>query len=149
MKKITLRKGRYAIVDDQDYDRVSKHHWCFTGAPNGSQCRTKIDGKFVALHRFIALAPARRPMRFKNKNPLDCRRRNLLLPRGRYRGVRRSRYHGQHPWEAAYVGWSEGRPVNHYIGSAATEEEAARLYDKFMVTLKGDKALLNFPGEKP
>lgn len=50
MKEIKISKhGFVTKIDDEDYVRVSEHNWSFSSG----YAKTKIDGKFVQLHRFL------------------------------------------------------------------------------------------------
>jgi len=60
----------------------------------------------------------------------------------RYRGVAIHRLTGR--WEAHI--WKSGKQI--YLGSFASEEKAARIYDQAALKLKGTSAQLNFPIEE-
>ncbi|HEV2761733.1 MAG TPA: LAGLIDADG family homing endonuclease, partial [Pyrinomonadaceae bacterium] len=59
----------------------------------------------------------------------------------RYRGVTCKKSRAVHRWQAGVV--RDGKW--HYLGSYATEEEAALVYDRAVYDLRGPKAVLNFP----
>lgn len=72
MKKITLKGGQVALIDDKYYDLVKGDTWFMLGK-KGVASR---DGKqIILLHNMIA--PFDR-VSFKNGNKLDCRRENLI-----------------------------------------------------------------------
>lgn len=60
----------------------------------------------------------------------------------KYRGVTKIKRSGK--WQASY---RHGNKLL-YLGTYDTAEEAARAYDRTVNELKGDKAILNFPGEE-
>ncbi len=84
MKKIPLSKGMYAIVDDDDFDRISKHKWhiqsdtMLYAVRKGSRDE---HGKRIRyqMHREVISAPAGIFVDHISGNPLDNRRCNLRL----------------------------------------------------------------------
>lgn len=50
MNEIKLKKGGIAYVDDDDFDRVTKHTWY---VERNGYIRTRVDGKLVSMHRFV------------------------------------------------------------------------------------------------
>ena len=83
MRKVRLTKGYFAIVDNQDYSRVSKHKWQAVESKYTTYAYTSFRGNGkqfkVALHRFILGEEVASGMvvDHKNKNGLDNRRRNI------------------------------------------------------------------------
>ena len=79
MKKIKLSKGKYALVDDKDYDQLSKVSWHFNDlyATRGLVSDGKL--KTIYLHRFIANTPKGMETDHINQNKLDNRRENLRI----------------------------------------------------------------------
>lgn len=147
-KKIPLPNGKFAIVDDEDYERVSAFNWHTARKSNGHSDYAVSN---VKMHRLIMDAPKGFMVDHINHDTLDNRKANLRLctnaqnqqnthSRGgssRYRGVsfikRRQRWHGQFMYE--------GR--SYFCGSWATEEEAARAVDKKRKEVCGEFANLN------
>ena len=72
MKKIKLTQGKYALVDDKDFSRISKHTWHYTSHGYAY----KDD---VSMHRFILNAPKGKQVDHKNMNGLDNQRKNLRI----------------------------------------------------------------------
>jgi hypothetical protein len=78
MKEIPLSKGTVALVDDGDFDILSKFKW-YHHSSNRGYARGKIDGKWTYMHRFITDAPAGSNVDHINRNTLDNRRLNLRI----------------------------------------------------------------------
>jgi hypothetical protein len=80
MKKIPLTQGRFAIVDREDFSRLSKFKWCAALAD-------PFTGRFVAvrrqagrnlyMHHEILPMRAESEIDHRNLDGLDNRRRNL------------------------------------------------------------------------
>lgn len=57
MKQIPITQGQVALVDDEDYERVSKYKWQAGWRPNICSWYAVADGNLY-LHRFIMDAKA-------------------------------------------------------------------------------------------
>lgn len=82
--EVQLTRGMVALVDDEDFERVSQHKWA--ASPNGNRWygQTNVkrpDGSHTTmrLHRFVLrLPPGRLPeVDHENHDGLDCRKENL------------------------------------------------------------------------
>lgn len=78
MKKIELTKGKYTLIDSNDFDLVSKYKWYCSSM--GYATRTQlVNGKRkeILLHRFLIGMDNKNEVDHINRNPLDNRRKNL------------------------------------------------------------------------
>src|SRR6266404_7885280 len=138
MREIKLTKGYTALVDDDDYDRVSEFKWCVNVtrhsdkvyAMTGSGCSRKT------LHRFILnLGPSTPFVDHINGEGLDCQKSNLrIATQSQNQGNRRkqsalvsSRYKGV-SWAKRESKWRAVIQHTH-LGLFASEKEAAMAYD--------------------
>lgn len=156
MKKIPLTQGKFAIVDDADYERLSKWKWRadFKGyAVRERRLRDGVGGRTIRMHREIMEPAEGLQVEHINGDKADNRRENLRVctraenARNRrknvnnttgFKGVRRhSRQNGPRLWVA--------QVDLVYLGCYATAEEAARAYDEAALKLHGEFAQLNFP----
>lgn len=81
MKKIKLTKGKFAIVDDEDYDELSKFKWYLS---SGYAIRKAKNGEDrprsnVCMHRVIMKTPIGYETDHINHDRLDNRRCNLRV----------------------------------------------------------------------
>lgn len=80
MKEIPLTKGAVAIVDDEDYERISEHSWAIN--PMGGYAvrkgnKNRGEPRTIQMHREILQAPAGLQIDHINGNTLDNRKENL------------------------------------------------------------------------
>ena len=154
---IKLSFNRVAIVDAEDYDRLSKYRWCTVKGSRTCYAKTfHLSGAILSMHRMVANAPKGLFVDHINHNGLDNRRRNLRVctyienqRNKRPKPGCTSEYKGVH--------WCKGRNkfrANIYLNRKAihlgyfkNEIEAARAYDKKAKELFGEFAYLNFPAE--
>lgn len=155
IRHIPLTKGRYAIIDAADFDRVARFNWCASVSGNRAYAYGWMNGRRVSLHRFLANAPQGMVVDHIDHNGLNDRRSNLRIctvrqnlynsrPWGkssRFKGVCWNRHAKR--WVACI--WLHGR--NQYLGQFTDEIEAARAYDRKAYELFGKYAYLNFPEE--
>ncbi len=135
---ITLTQGKKAIVDDEDYEWLSKHKWNFHRYPK------RRDGKEgLLMHRAIMKPPDGYEVDHINRNTLDNRRSNLRIVsrkqnadnRGMFKnntsGVKGVSIH-KGKYQASYR--HNGKLI--YIGRYGTIEEAKQAYEttKFHLT---------------
>jgi len=86
VKKIKLTQGMVAIVDDDDYERVSKYKWHYRRYDRTAQRELRLKKKriHICLHHEILetnshLVQRKRRIKFHNNNKLDCRKKNLAF----------------------------------------------------------------------
>ena len=145
MKKIPLTQGKYALVDDQDYDRlVAEGSWHF------DRYAKRVNKRVVTyMHRVVMGSPVDEQVDHINGDKLDNRRCNLRVctcsenlanrhvSRNKYRGVSWDKRRGK--WKAV-LGFHYSRID---IGRFDTQEEAAEAYNLVARQLFGEYARLN------
>lgn len=79
MKLIPLTQGKFAKVDDEDFERFGKFNWHASHAPeiNSHYAQRRINGKTSFLHREIMGNPSGLKVDHINHDTLDCQRHNL------------------------------------------------------------------------
>lgn len=87
MKMITLTQGKYAKVDDADFDALNQHNWqaTFQGGRWYAVRQETRRGKRrnIRLHRAVIDVPPFVPVAFEDGDSLNCQRANLSLSRKR------------------------------------------------------------------
>jgi len=159
-RRIALTQGKYAIVDVEDYERVSQYKWHIRRSNRSSTyyaARTvfvsKYNRKLVSMHRFIMNAPDGLEVDHINGDGFDNRKANIRLATNsqnsrnkpkrrntklsRYKGVKRN---GSGRWHAV-INYERKRI---YLGTFETEEDAARAYDAAARKYHKEFARLNF-----
>jgi hypothetical protein len=168
MKKIKLTQDQWALVDDEDYDRLNEHRWCAQKhvtkkfyATRSSPTDSNGKRNKIHMHRVITNAPKGKQVDHINGNPLDNRKENLRvctnsenqMNRGK-QGNNKSGYKGiRHMKDKRMINelskpWQAKIQLNRkkiHLGMYKTKEEAARAYDKKAIELFGEFAQLNFP----
>jgi len=158
-RSIPLTQGKFAIVDEDDFEKLSPFKWHAYRRKGKTNYYARRgfwkDGKWtvVAMQNVICPPPKGKLVDHKNGNSLDNRKSNLrlcttsqnaqnkrkMLKKGTsiYKGVYRSR----NRW-AAHIGARENR---RYLGRFDNEMDAALAYDEVARQRFGEFALVNFP----
>ncbi len=152
MKEIPLTQGKFAIVDDKDYDWLSKWKWCYN---SGYAVRMSpgVNGKQrkILMHREILQTLKGTETDHINGDRLDNRRYNLrvcthsqnMMNQRKTRGC--SRFKGVH-WHKAHKKWHakiKKERKNQHIGYFDVEDNAALAYNEAATELFGEFASLN------
>lgn len=156
---IALTRGKFALVDAQDAERVQAiNWWCIPPSATSKSWYAMAEprkGFVITMHRFVMDAPADKQVDHRNMDGLDNRRSNLRLatqqqnicntglPRHNtsgYKGVTRKRTGGGKVWKAQ-IGVAGGMT---HLGSFHTSHEAARAYDIAARQHFGEFAQTNF-----
>lgn len=154
---IPLTQGYSTIIDEEDFERVSKHSRCVQQYKNKSKCKKiyakcSIRGTQVTLHRFILNSPRGSLVDHINGDSLDNRKDNLRYtdkkgnaanrPKDRlknatsiYKGVS---YNGG-KWHCKIQ--VSGEAI--YLGGFSTEVAAAEAYNKAALEYFGEFCYLN------
>ncbi len=74
MKKIRLTQGKYALVDEEDFEYLSKFKWWYT--TRGYAVREEKK-KVIFMHRIINKTPKSMDTDHINRNKLDNTKENL------------------------------------------------------------------------
>lgn len=148
MKEIPLggKKGKdkYALVDDEDYELVSRFKWHLHSPRHLEYARASLNkGVNVLMHRL--LLPGYPLIDHKDGNGLNNQRYNIR-PATRAQNNRNRRK--VNPGSSKFKGvcWSKTFNcwvVNIKLGDFQDEIEAARAYDQAAVKLFGEFASIN------
>lgn len=161
MKKIPLTQGKYALVDDADYEWLSQWRWRVHNKPDGqiyARTSIKINNKWttVFMHRLIMKPHPHLEVDHINRNGLDNRRENLRICTRRqnlFNAIGKikstSKYKGV-SWSSGRKKWcvsifANGRAIN--LGRYNNEIEAAKVYDQAAKKYFGEYARINIQGE--
>lgn len=153
MKSILLSKGQSAIVDDEDFESLSKRKWCALTSGKSFYAVRHHGEKFVYMHREIMATPKGMDTDHINGDKLDNRRSNLRAvlhaqnTRGYHnRKVKSSKFRGVQ-WQKNASKWMARVKFNTkgiYLGLFTSEIDAARAYDRKASELGFSKEALNF-----
>lgn len=157
MKKIKLANtNKYALIDDCDFESVSKFKWHLDRGRNGRKAdyawRSESGGKKFYMHREIMGATTEQTIDHISNNKLDNRRSNLRFctrsenqfnkglsknNTSGFKGVCFKKREGK---------WSAKIASNHKrydLGLFNTAEDAARAYNEAAKKYHGEFARLN------
>ena len=157
MKEIGLSKtgkkykGLYkAIVDDEDFERVSQRSWSVHKDGNKTYAKGKVDGKNIKLHRF--LVDFKENVDHKDGDWLNNCRSNLRPVTQAQNNMNQRPQKGRSSvFKGVYYfkrdkNWRARVMINRkyvHIGNFKVESEAAEAYNKKAKELFGEYAYLN------
>lgn len=146
MKTIALTQGKVAIVDDEDFEELSKYKWCYSSC--GYAKRTL---KNIRMHKVIMNA-GDRWVDHINGDRLDNRKENLRFcnkienQRNRKLGKNNTSGYKGLLWREKRNRWEVYISINKkqtYIGMFKEKKDAAEAYNKAAKIYYGDFAKLN------
>ena len=157
MIEIPITKGAIALIDDEDYEKIKNHSWCWHG--DGYAARGYHQNGRIVIekmhHVIIGKAPKGMVVDHINGNKLDNRRCNLRFvtiqqnafnsEKKTYNRQVSSQYKGVY-WRRNRNKWTSYITVNgkkHYLGLFVNEKDAAEAYNKAAKRLHGEYAKLN------
>ena len=159
-RRIPLTQGKYALVDPEDFERLSKHKWHANKAKNTYYAVRRVHvgfnkWKHILMHREILRPPAHLYIDHINHHGYDNRKANLRTatpmqnaynrvhfrknPSSKYKGV--SFKKRTKKWEVQIHYDRKSK----FIGSFNNEIEAAKAYDEAAIKYHKEFAVLNFP----
>lgn len=154
MKTIPLNGDAVALVDDADYEAMSKFRWRLNEQGHHQYAVAHIDGKTVSMHRLIMNTPEGMETDHVNGCGIDNRRCNLrtcTTQQNQYNRPRKRK--GNCPFKGVYYREDEGHYVAHisidgkleYLGYFDDPVQAAMAHDEMAIKHHGEFARLNFP----
>ena len=160
-RRIPLSRGKYAIVDPEDYERLSKYKWHIVGGASTYYAARNTGQRIgekrivIKMHREILRVPDGMFVDHINHNGLNNRKANLRHAtqaqnarnrRKGHRGNFHSKYKGL-TWYRREKRWAVRIMVDcksKFIGYFDNEIDAAKAYDQAAMKYHGEFASLNF-----
>ena len=151
--------GNFALIDEEDYERVSQYHWTISKSEYTFYAVVRLPSprakpEMLIMHRFIMDAPDDIEVDHQDRNGLNNVRTNLRLAtraqnmaNGRLRRTNTSGYRGV-TFHKQTGKWSASIRANgecYGLGLYDTREEAAQAYDTAARHHFGAFASCNFP----
>lgn len=155
MKKIKLvNKDLFLLVDDEDFDFLSQYRWYSQVGKGTFYAHTKIDNKWVYVHRLLAKTPigmftdhidgnglnnCKSNLRIVSVRENNLNRKMNVNSQHKYKGV--WKINGKQRWIAVIYALNRKRAT--YLGTFNDEIDAAKAYDVAAKKYFGEFAKLN------
>jgi hypothetical protein len=157
--QIPLSCGGFATISVQDQPVIDAWRWSWTIDSRGYVAsRKSVDGrqKWVRLHSLLCGASRDVMVDHRDGNKLNNTRSNLRYATNSQNQANRGPTKHSSPFKGVHVQPKTGRAearvvcrgVHYYLGTFATQEEAAKTYDSKAIELFGEFARRNFPREQ-
>jgi len=156
MKEIQLTQGKTAVIDDEDFQLISKWKWRVVKKKSDQTCyamrRTKENGKHIAvtMHRAIMNPPKGAPIDHIDGDGLNNRRSNLRVCthaqncwNRKHNSNAKNRFKGVYKKGTRWESFITTNRQKVYLGSFETDLEAALAYNIAATKYFGDFAKLN------
>lgn len=155
--ELTLSNGMVSLISEGDASTLGMYRWHMSKPKSSvtqyAKARVTHHRLSVLMHRVILCFPLmdvdhinrdgldnrRENLRLCSRQQNACNRRLIEVKTSKYRGV----YKDRNKWRAQVK--QNGCLVS--LGSFVDEVDAALRYDKFVKSLRGEFAVLNFPFE--
>jgi hypothetical protein len=150
MKKIKLTQGKFALVDDDDFDYLNQWKWYAHKNGYVFYAGRALGGKSIKMHRTILNNPVGMEVDHRNGNGLDNQRKNLRVAtrtqnhanvaklKNNTSGFKGVSYNKASKKFHAYI--RTGGKNSKTIGYFETAEEASFAYKKAAVEIFGEFA---------
>lgn len=157
MKLIPLTQGKFAMVDDADYDEISKHNWYTHGSRHTFYAYRKTSGsranrKSLIMHRvLLGVTDSTIHIDHRDGNGLNNQRSNIRVATASQNMANRRKIGGVSKHLGVYYNkvakkWASAvskNNVKYRLGYFDNENDAAIAYNKKAIELHGDFAKLN------
>lgn len=153
MKLLTLTQGKFAQVDDEDYEWLSQWKWYYSGeyaVRNSSKLLGKR--KILYMHREIMQAAVGVEIDHADMDTLNNQRHNLRVSthaqnqeNGRIYKTNTSGYKGV-SWHKRDKVWSAAISVDNrqvFLGNFVNKEDAVKAYNAAALKFHGEFARIN------
>jgi hypothetical protein len=162
-KRIELTQGKFAFVDDEDFDRVNQFNWCAIQNRGNWYAHRRVTtnrgrGMIQSLHRAILTVPDGMVIDHIDGDGLNCTKENLRIcsPQENAQNKRKpstntSGYKGVTRARGTHHRWKAQIKVNQkeiHIGSFPDVISAARAYNAAATKYFGEYARLNIITEE-
>ncbi len=155
MQIISLTKDQVALVDDDDFERLSQYEWAaIKSSTSHTYYATTYGGagRALSMHRLIMDAPDGVQVDHKDGNGLNNTKANLRFATHaenmRNRRLSRSNKVGlkgvsRQKNAATFRAQIKFEGVRHHLGNFRDAQDAARAYNKAALRLHGEFARIN------
>lgn len=151
MKKIKLTRGKYAIVDDEDFEWLNQWKWYCSGYEYVVRSETGVKSNLrqnIFLHRILMNTPKGMETDHINGNKLDNRKSNLRICTrsqneiNKSLGINNTSGFKGVSWHKNRKKW-QGKIQKKHLGYFDKKKNAIKTYNKTAKKLFGEFAYLN------